>query len=397
MNEGVTMQNSIGPRDIANFFSPNRIMLGAGAAKEIGSVAKSMGARKALVITDSGVANIGLGDEIKESLTSQNLNAEIFDRVELEPPARVVDECAKFIREGGFDLIVGLGGGSSMDTAKMASVMATNDGKILDYVGMEKFPRKGLPKILLPTTAGSGAEVTRSAGVTDESQNTKQAIFSIHNLADIAILDPLFTLSLPSRLTAETGIDALAHAMESFVSFSATPFSDILAIEAIRLVSENLPVAFAKGEHLKARYNMQLAATLAGLAMASGRSGATHGLAFILETAFNMGHAKAIAIMLPHVMEFNKMANQKKYALIARDMGGSIDGLSDYDAAERSVIRVKNLLKGLQISIRLPDYGISMENLEVLVEGGMKQSGWFIHNPRNLVEDDVRRIYLNAL
>ena len=118
------MQNSIGPRDIANFFSPNRIMLGAGAAKEIGSVAKSMGARKALVITDPGVANIGLGDEIKESLTSQNLNAEIFDRVELEPPARVVDECAKFIREGGFDLIVGLGGGSSMDTAKMASVMA---------------------------------------------------------------------------------------------------------------------------------------------------------------------------------------------------------------------------------------------------------------------------------
>ena len=391
------MGGSIPLQNIANFFSPNRIMLGVGAAKEVGSVARSMGGRKAIVITDPGVAQVGLADQIRTSLASHNLDVEVFDRVELEPPARVVDECAALIREKGFDVIVGLGGGSSMDTAKMASVMATNAGKILDYVGMEKVTRKGLPKILLPTTAGSGAEVTRSVGVTDESENTKQAIFSVYNLADVAILDPLLTLSLPGRLTAETGIDALAHAMESFVSFSGTPFSDVLAIEAIRLISENLPVAFAKGEHLEARYNMQLGATLAGLAMASGRSGATHALAFILETAFKIGHAKAIAIMLPHVMDYNKIGNLRKYALIARAMGESVDGLSDHDAAERSVIRVGELLRGLNLSSRLPDHGISMEKLPVLVEGGMKQSGWFVHNPRNLAEDDVRRIYLKAL
>jgi alcohol dehydrogenase len=391
------MSGSILMRSMANLFSPNRIMLGVGAAKEVGSVAKSMGGQRAIVITDPGVAKVGLADEIKASLMSHDLKVEIFDRVELEPPARVVDECAALIREKGLDLIVGLGGGSSMDTAKMTSIMATNEGKILDYVGMEKVPRKALPKILLPTTAGSGAEVTRSAGVTDESKNTKQAIFSVYNLADAAILDPLLTLSLPGRLTAETGVDALAHAIESFVSFSGTPFSDILAIEAIRLVSENLPVAFAKGEHLEARYNMQLAATLAGLAMASGRSGATHGLAFVLETAFNLGHAKAIAIMLSHVMDYNKTGNLKKYALIARAMGESGDGLSDYDAAERSVVRVRNLLASLNLSTRLPEYGISMDKLPVLVEGGMKQSGWFVHNPRNLAEDDVRHIYLKAL
>lgn len=280
---------------------------------------------------------------------------------------------------------------------KGVSVVGTNEGKVLDYVGMDVVPNKGLPKILLPTTGGSGAEVTRVFAVTDERDKVKKVVYSNYNLADIVILDPLLTISLPPGVTAETGIDALAHAIESYVSVNATPFSDILAIEAIRLISENLPVAYAKGDNIEARSNMIFAATLAGLAWASGGLGAVHGLSYVLETEFNLGHARASSVMLPHVMAFNKIGNLYRYGQIAQAMGESIEGLSAYDAAEKSVSAVKRLLGSVNISFRLTDYGGSKESFLKLVQGGMKQARLFVPNPRNLTEHDVKGIYLKAL
>jgi alcohol dehydrogenase len=383
--------------NLFNFFSPSRIMLGVGAAREVGRVAKSLGGRRAVIVTDRGVAQLGIADEIKQHLLSAGMDVEVFDRVELEPPAGVVDGCASYVRQTGFDIIVGVGGGSSLDTAKLASVMATNEGRVLDYVGFDRVPRRGIPKILLPTTAGSGAETTRVGAITDESDNTKRAVYTTYNLPDVALLDPLLTLSLPARLTAETGIDALSHAVESFVSFIGTPFSDLLALEAIRLVGKNLPAAYAKGEHVEARSNMLLASALAGLAMGSGRTGATHGLAFILESEFHMPHAKAISIMLPHVMKYNHIASPGKYGLIARALGDRIDGLSEHEAAKRSVVSVKNLLQSVNVSWRLAEHGLSADDLPVLVKGGFQQAAFFVPNPRNLSEDDVRNIYVDAL
>lgn len=382
---------------ICHFFSPNKIIVGVAAAEQVGSEAKSLGGQKVLIVTDPGVAGVGLVEKIQEALISEKLIVGIFDRVELEPPARVIDECADLIRKEGYDLIIGLGGGSSLDTAKGASVMATNKGKVLDYAGMDVVPNRGLPKILLPTTGGSGAEVTRVFAVTDEVDKTKKVVYSNYNLAEIAILDPLLTVSLPARITAETGIDALAHAMESYASVNATPFSDILSIEAIRLISENLPLAYAKGENIEARSNMIFAATLAGLAWPSGGLGAVHGLSYVLETEFNLGHAKACSIMLPHVIAFNKIGNLHKYGQIGQAMGESIEGLSAYDAAEKSISAVKRLLWSVNISFRLAGYGVSKESLPKLVEGGMKQARLFVPNPRNLTEDDVKDIYLKAL
>lgn len=382
---------------ICNFFSPSKIILGVAAAEQVGNEAKSLGGQKVLIITDPGVARVGLVEKIQEALISEKLIVGIFDRVELEPPARVIDECADLVRKEGYDLIVGLGGGSSLDTAKGVSVVGTNEGKVLDYVGIDVVPNKGLPKILLPTTGGSGAEVTRVFAITDEIDKAKKVVYSNYNLADVAILDPLLTISLPPEVTAETGIDALAHAIESYVSVISTPFSDILSIEAIRLISENLPVAYAKGENIEARSNMIFAAALAGLAWASGGLGAVHGLSYVLETEFNLGHAKASSIMLPHVMAFNKIGNLYKYGQVARAMGESIEGLSAYDAAEKSISAVKRLLWSVNISFRLTDYGGSKEFLPKLVEGGMKQARLFVPNPRNLTEHDVKGIYLKAL
>lgn len=375
------------------FWSPNKIILGAGAARQIGKEARSLGGTKALLVTDRGVAEAGLLRGIREALEAEKIQADVFDEVIPEPPARVVDECARLARSEKYDVIIGIGGGSSLDTAKGVSIMATNEGKVLDYAGVDLVGKRGLPKILVPTTAGTGSEVSRVFVITNEEDNTKRAVYSSFVLADVAVVDPMLSLSMPPAVTADTGIDALVHAIESYVSVSATPFSDLFALEAIRLIAENLPVAYAKGSNLEARNNMMLAATMAGMAFTSGGLGAVHGLAYVLGTEYHLAHGRSNAIMLPYVMDYNKIGNLKKYARIARAMGENIEGLSSFEAAEKAVAAVKRLLAGVNISIKLADYGVSREDLPKLVEGGMKQARLFATNPRDLAEEDVKNVY----
>ncbi len=388
------MKNSFyAPDKISTFLSPNKISIGIGAAKQVGVDAKALGGKKALIVTDPGVVKAGLIDGIQESLESENVHTGIFDRVIAEPPARVIDESAQIARKEGYDIIIGVGGGSSLDAAKGASIMAVNKGKVLDYAGIDTVPKKGLTKILVPTTSGTGSEVTRVFVVTDEAEKTKKVVYSNLNLADVAIVDPLLTISMPSVVTADTGVDALVHAIETYVSVNATPFSDILAIEAIRLIAEGLPVAYAKGNNIEARYNMALAANLAGLAFTSGGLGAVHGLAYVLGTGYHMSHGRSNAIMLPHVMDYNRIGDLNKYARIGKAMGEGIQGLSAYEAAGKAVDAVKKLIAAVNISIKLPDYGIRKGDLPKLVEGGMKQARLFVPNPRDLTKEDVRKIY----
>jgi alcohol dehydrogenase class IV len=392
------MKSSFYTQDkVSTFLSPNKISIGTGAAKQVGIESKALGGKKALIVTDPGVVKAGLIDGIQESLESEKLDMGVYDRVVAEPPARVIDESAQIAREEGYDIIIGIGGGSSLDAAKGASIMATNKGRVLDYAGVDMIPKGGLPKILLPTTGGTGSEATRVFVVTDEEENTKKVVYSNFNLADVAIIDPLLSISMPPAVTADTGIDALVHAIEAYVSVNATPFSDILAIEAIRLIAENLPIAYAKGSNIEARYNMALAANLAGLAFTSGGLGGVHGLAYVLGTEYHMSHGRSNAIMLPHVMDYNKIGNLEKYAQIARAMGEHIQGLCAYEAADKSIDAVKKLLEAVDISIRLPDYGIRKEDLPRLVQGGMKQARLFVPNPRDLTKEDVEKIYKMAL
>jgi len=375
------------------FLSPNKVVIGKGVSQQICGELKALGGQKVLIVTDEGVVKAGLVQAIEDALAAGKVDHTVYAGVEPEPPVRVVDECARIVREGKFDAIIGFGGGSSLDVAKAVSLLGTNKGNILDYVGIDLVPFRGLPKILIPTTAGTGSEVTRVFVVTDEADNTKKVIYSNYVLPDVALLDPLLTLSMPRPVTADTGFDALVHAIESYVSVNTTPFAEILAIQAVSLIAHNLPIAYSKGSNIQARYNMLLAATLAGMSFTSGGLGAVHGLSYPLGTEYHMAHGRSNAIMLPHIMKYNLPGSLEKYAKIAAAMGQSVDGLNPFEAAEKSVDAVKGLLKTVNIPYKLTDYGIDKDAIPKLVEGGLKQARLFVPNPCDLAEKDVKHIY----
>lgn len=381
---------------IHSFFSPNSVLFGIGASREIGKEAKALGGTKVLIVTDPGVVNSGLVSSLRANLEEAGMKVFLFDRVEPEPSASLIDESAQLTKENGVDVVIGVGGGSSLDIAKGASLLASNPGNVLDYCGLDLIPKRGLPKILVPTTAGTGSEVTRVFVLTDKRDNMKKVVFSNYALPELALVDPMLTISMPSKVTADSGMDALVHAIETYVSMNATPFSDLLASKAIELIAKYLPMAFAKGENIEARYHMSLASLLAGMAFASGGLGAVHALAYPLGTEYHLPHGRTNAIMLAHVMEFNSIGNRSRYALIA-EMMGKREVTSDLRAGVvKAVEAVVQLLDDVQIPYHLKDYGIPKEAIPKLVEGGMRQARLFVPNPRDLREKDVEAIYTKA-
>ncbi len=384
------------PEKVSTFLAPNKHLVGQGVARQLGGEIKTLGGSKVFVVTDPGVVKAGLVPAIIEPLKSEGMKVGVYDKVRPEPAAGIVDEAARIARSGRYDLVVGLGGGSSLDVAKGVAMMVTNTGSILDYVGLNMFPKRGIPKILVPTTAGTGSEASWVCVVTDERKNEKKSLYGFMLLPDVAMLDPVLTVSMPPSVTADTGFDALVHAIESYVSVNRTPYTEIMAGEAIRLISRNLPVAYAKGGDIKARYNMLLAANLAGMAFTSGGLGATHGLAYPLGTQYHMSHGRSNAIMLPHVMRFNLTGNLEGYAGIARMMGENIDGLSPYEASEKAVDAVMRLLGAVRISCRLSDYGVQKKKISLLTKEALQQSRFFVPNPKDITEEDIRGIYRDA-
>ena len=382
---------------VHTFLSPTKVIFGNDSAGLVGKETAQFNAKKALVVTDKSLLAAGLLSGVQDSLKAQKIDFDIFDQVEAEPPAHNVDDGARIAVDNGVDIVIGVGGGSSLDVAKGIALMAQNKGKILDYAGIDKVPLRGLPRILLPTTAGTGSEVTRTLVVADKVENLKMAVHSNHALADVAIVDPLLTLSVPPHVTADTGVDALVHALETYVSVNTTPFAEILGIEAIRLIAENLPAAYAKGENITARYNMSLGATVAGMAFCSGGVGAVHALSNILGIKYHMSHGRSNAVMLPYIVDYNKIGNLKKFARIAQVMGENTEGLTPYQASEKLVAALFKLLEIVDIPYRLSDYGATKADIPELTEGGMKISRLFVPNPRDMTEEDVKNIYTRAL
>lgn len=378
------------------FYSPNKIILGMNTTPIVPEEIKKLGGGRLLLVTDPGVVQAGLISPVEESLKTKNLDYVLYDAVEPEPPARVIDRGAEIFKSEKCGIILGLGGGSSLDVAKGISLLATNGGKILDYCGVDLVPKKGAPFLLMPTTAGTGSEATRVLVLTDEEQNVKNVVFTPHALADTAIVDPALTLSMPPNVTADTGMDAMVHAIETYVSMNATVFSDVLAERAIELIARYLPMAWAKGANSEARYQMSVAATIAGLAFGSGGLGAVHALAYPLGTEYHMTHGRTNAIMLPHVMQYNISGSPAKYARIAQLMGQNIEGCSLIETAGMAVAAIKELLDAVNVSYHIADYGVAKEDLPKLVDGGIKQARLFVPNPRDLVEKDVKSIYEEA-
>ncbi len=378
------------------FRTTKRILFGLGAVEKTGTEAQSFKAKKILIITDPGVIQAGLLQHVEKSLQSVGLPFAIFDGVEADPRIEVVEKSVKKAKKEGIDLIIGFGGGSSLDIAKVTSILITNEGKIDSFFGVDLVPNSGVPVILIPTTAGTGSEVTPIAILSDTKEKLKKGIVSPTLFPKVAIIDPKLTVGLPPSMTAFTGMDALTHAIESYYSINATDLSDILAFRAMELLSKNIRMAFAHGENLTARSNMMEGSLLAGIAFANAGVGAVHAFAYPLGGEFHLAHGLTNTLMLPYVMRYNILGCPDRFATMARAFGEKVEGLSELDAAEAAIRFVERLSDDLRVPRRLRDVGIPEKAIPGLAEAAMKVTRLLANNPRKMTLEDANTIYKSA-
>jgi len=374
---------------------PTIVECGAGIAGRAGEFLKNHGAKNVFVVTDQGIRNAGLLDPVLRSLEENGLKYDIFDKTVPDPSAESVMEGLDQLRRQPHDHIVALGGGSSIDTAKGIAIMAVNKGHILDYEGVNKIPRPGLPVVAIPTTAGSGSEVTASTIITNLKTSFKAAVISPYIFPKAALLDPALTLKLPQELTSATGMDALTHAIESYTSKTSTPFSRALAIEAVRIIARNIRKAYFVGSDLESRERMLVASAMAGMAFSQSRLGNVHAISHTLGGVFHIPHGVANAALLPYVMMYNLPACPEKMKDIAEALGCRVDGLSPTEAGERAVHAVAELNRTLNIPSNLRELGVDLKALPKLVEDAMR-SGNVLVNPRWTRPSDIEKIIRNA-
>lgn len=374
------------------------IIFGRGAVEKVGKEAKKRGGSKVLLISDEGIAKAGLLKKVEEPLAKEGLGVTIFDKVEPEPWVEIADEAAAIAKEKNCDLIIGVGGGSCMDIAKAAAVLATNEGKAKDYQGLNKVPKPGLTKIMVPTTAGTGSEVTFTAVLSNKEPKGKAGINSPYLFPELALLDPLLTLSAPPEITASTGMDALTHAIEAYTSLQATVITDAITLKAIELIAHNLRRAVAEGQNVEVRDNMLLGSLLAGIGLANAGVGAVHALAYPLGGLYRIPHGVANGLMLPYVMEFNLEKSLEKFAQVARAMGEEIDGLSSNEAAQRAVEAVNKLSKEIPVPRKIKELeaGITERDFPQMAASAMKVTRPLENNPRQMTEGKAVGIYQEA-
>jgi len=294
-------------------------------------------------------------------------------------------------------MVIGIGGGSAMDVAKIVAVMLTNDIELTELLKAAKLSNKGIPTLLIPTTAGTGAEVTPNAIVLVPEQELKIGIVSEKMMADRVILDPLMTVNLPPAITASTGMDALAHAIECYISHKANPFSDSFALKAIQLIYRSLRKAYHDGYDLEARHDMLLGATFGGICIATSSTTAVHALAYPLGGKYRIAHGLSNAILLPHVMKFNLDCCEEKFRDIAVAMGVDVAGLSAKIAAERMIDNLYALIEDLNIQCNLREKGITDNDVDQMVEAALKVTRLLANNPKPMTAADIRQIYQKLL
>lgn len=377
--------------------SPHLILAGLGAFERLGPEAKGMGATKALVVTDKGVMDSGTGKKVKELLEKEGIGVEFYDQVLSDPDVACFEACLGKAKKQKFDLMVGIGGGSSMDIASITSVMLTNSGTVYDYFGVNLVKNPGVPTILIPTTSGTGAEVTPNAILTDTKEHLKKAVVSPYILPRLAIVDPLLAVTMPPSVTSSSGIDALTHAVESYTSNNANILTDLFAREAMILIGRSLRTAVANGNNLEARYDMSIGSLYAGISLANAGVTAVHALAYPLGGTFNVAHGIANGLLLPYVMEFNVLGNIPKFAQISHFLGEKVDHLPMLEQAYQSARSVKALYRDLKIPQSLTELKVPKEGIPAMAKAAMNVTRLMGNNPRGMTVQDVERIYEKAL
>jgi alcohol dehydrogenase class IV len=377
------------------FLMPSVVVFGAGASEQVGEESRKLGGKKCLIVTDEILIKLGVLDGMKAALTKVGANFAIFSGVFTEPTVDFVQEGLKAYKENGCDFILAVGGGSAIDAAKAVSVVATNPGTIENFQGANKVPGPGAPLIAVPTTAGTGSEATQFTIITDTKRDVKMLIASPHLMPHTALVDPMLTMSMPRGLTAATGIDALTHAIEAYVSVKAQPMSDIYALSAIELLAGNLRQAWANGGNRDAREKVMLGALQAGIAFCNASVALVHGMSRPIGAYFHVAHGVSNAALLSVVTEFSLIGNPERYARIARAMGESTQGLSVLDGAELAAEAVSRLIEDIEIPT-LSKLGVDKEKLEKLAPQMAEAaiaSGSPGNNPRQATKEEIIELY----
>jgi alcohol dehydrogenase class IV len=381
------------------FRVPQTIHVGVGCHERVFAEAARIGGGNVLVITDANVRATPAAGKVIEQLSGAGILRGVFSDVPGEPTTTEVEKGLAALRGAKADTVVAIGGGSVIDTAKAVATMATNDGSIVDYKGANKIKNSKLPLLVVNTTAGTGSEVTRFAIISDPATNVKMLIADPHLIPDVAIDDPLFTVTCSPFVTASTGIDALTHAIESYVSIRATALSDNLALSAIRKIGRSIRAAFQNGEDLDARTLMHVASLEAGMSFSNASVALVHGMARPIGAYFHKAHGISNAVLLPHVMEWSIAGAPGRFADIAQALGVETAGLGEAQAAERAVALVRALCRDLRIP-GLTGLGIDPDKLMALAPTLAKDaldSGSPGNNPRVPTAEEIVELYRRAL
>lgn len=377
------------------FRTPSAIF-GMDTIHQVGTEAKKLGAGRVLLVTGPTVQKAGILDKAVSYLKAEAVEAEINvqDRDTPEPATEIVEDTARIAKEGRFDVIIGIGGGSILDVAKMAAALVTNPGKTKDYFGKEKVPKRGKPTIIIPTTAGTGAEMTKHAIFLDREVNVKKAVASSNLLPDVAIIDPMLTVSCPPHVTASAGLDAFLHAAEPFVSKNANYVTDTLALQAIPLLTRWLGPAYSDGADLEARYSMALGSMMSGMVLNNSGTSLVHALSYPIGGEYHSPHGVTLSALLPACFEYILVARQEKMSRLAKAMGEAVDGLSEREAAASAPGAIRHLLKSVGLPTCLRELDVNdKSNFPTWAVEAHKEQRLLSRSPRVLSVEDIREIY----
>lgn len=383
---------------------PIWVEFGSGSSEKLGDVADSKNWEKALIVTDEGVVNAGLLDVLQDSLESKSVDYSVYDGVEPNPTIKMVEEANQLLSDENCDFLVAVGGGSVMDVAKTTSMLATNPGSVSDYEfgpGLEakEIENHPAPLVTVPTTAGTGSEVDYWAVITDTDREFKMCLGQAPQHpggpylgANVSLVDPELTKSLPPRQTAATGFDAFSHALENYVSLTRPAIVKPLVLHVIELVTEYLPVAYENGDDMEARENIMFGAHMAGICENFAGFGAIHSLAEVTGAMYpDIPHGEAIAVYTPAVMEYNRPAVPDRFRDVARAMGVDVNGLSDDEASKKAVEAVRNIMDEVDLPSSLSELGVEEDDLQTIAEKSMDTSE-IGDNPREASAEDMLEI-----
>lgn len=377
------------------YFLPTRNIFGEGSVKEAGTLLKSLNVSKAMIVTDKFLAKSGMADKIKKIIVEAGCSAEVFSGAEPNPTDKNVETGVAFFYEYECDSIISLGGGSSHDCAKAIGLVVSNGGRIQDYEGIDKARKDLVPMLAINTTAGTASEITRFCIITDTVRKVKMAIVDWRVTPKVAINDPELMVGMPPSLTAATGMDAMTHAIEAYVSTNANVLTDSAALMAVKMIYQYLPKAVANGDYMKARDKMAYAQYLAGIAFNNASLGYVHAMAHQLGGVYNLPHGVCNAILLPYVEEFNLIGNLNRFRDLAEAMGENIEGLSTAQAAARAIKAIRLISSHVDIPTNLKELGVKPEDFDIMAENAMKDV-CCLTNPRKATKAQIIEIYRRA-